>query len=172
MMRKEGMKMKKTLAILIIIVLAVVGTLPTSAQWNNNAQQQRFGAVAPSVTFQSTSIMTGSGSAYSANPTIGANGAAYMPGASSAPGRRPGIRKADNDHDGFDDETGLPVDNIDNPIIDPNDPGNVPLGEALLPLLLMALVYFAIRRKRSVRPSALLRLSLGHGPVMLPFMIA
>ncbi|MBR7154317.1 MAG: hypothetical protein IKD12_03300 [Paludibacteraceae bacterium] len=120
----------------------------------------------PSATFQSTSAYSEQWASREEQPSINEDGS--VNGSAYGVGRRPGLRRLDANNDGYDDVTGLPV----NPIVDPNDPGNVPLGEALLPLLLMALVYFAIRRKRSVRPSALLRLSLGHGPVMLPFMIA
>ena len=96
-------------------------------------EQNAFGATAPGATFQSTSTMSGSGSTYSANPELNADGTATYEGASNAPAKSPkrpgGVRKND----------------WENPLLQP-------IGDAVLPLMLMSLafgmfVYF--RRKRS-----------------------
>ena len=103
-------------------------------------EQNAFGASAPGAVFQSTSTMSGSGSTYSANPGLNADGTATYEGASNAPAksiRRPGgVRTTDNE--------------IPNP--DVGGQGNDPIGDAVVPLMLMSLafgmfVYF--RRKRS-----------------------
>ena len=111
--------------------------LPGYAQQFRSSEQ-------PSVQFQSTSSMVGSGSAYSSTPTIGVNGTAYIP--TSSPGKaHPGhIRKADSDRDGFDDETGLPY--------TPDNTGiEQPLGDGVVPMLICAMLFAGIvvlRRKR------------------------
>ena len=100
-------------------------------------ERKAFGATAPSATFHSTSSMSGSGSAYSANPTLNADGTAAYQGASYSPAHAPAhpgqIRR--------------------NPDVDENDPGNVPLGDALLPLLLLAMVYavYSLSQRRKAR---------------------
>lgn len=98
------------------------------------ALAQMFGAnqaEQPNAAFQSTSTMTGSGSSYSANPTLNGDGTATYDNAapSNIPaGSGPRKTRPGNHTDGQ------------------------PLGDTLLPLLLMSLafgmfVYF--RRKRS-----------------------
>ena len=100
----------------------------------------------PSVGFQSTSAFSdqfGNGEQSMLNSDGTVNDEAYGVGS-----RHPGsIRRADNNGDGYDDVTGLPV----NPIVDPNDPGNVPLGDALLPLMLIACAYAGVRSFRRKR---------------------
>lgn len=86
----------------------------------------------PSAVFQSTSTMPSSGSAYSASPMINPDGTATYVGASPAPAKvRIGnnIRKSG----AFDD-----------------DDEDMPLPDALLPLLVLALGYglFVLRRRR------------------------
>ena len=112
--------------IMILVVMVAAFALPTMAQ-NFEAQQ-------PNATFQSTSTMMGTGSTYSSNPTINDNGTASAP--SYAPASGP--RKAG----------ALPPP----PTVQEGDSGNQPLGDAVLPLLLMAAAYVgivAIRRKRT-----------------------
>ena len=113
----------------ILIVLGLVSALSVSAQ--TLAQQ-------PSNEFQSTSTMSGSGSAYSANPTLNTDGTATYQGASYSP-KRPGpIRKVDWEGE------------------KPNLPSDSPLGDAVWPLLLCAAVFcgvIALRRKRSALKS-------------------
>ncbi len=105
------------------------------------AMAQTFGtqqAEQPNAAFQSTSTMMGSGSSYSANPTLNSDGTASYNGAAAS-----GPRKAKKDEI-FDpgNEPGTPV----TPEVNP------PLGDAVLPLLLMSLAfcgYVYFRRKRS-----------------------
>lgn len=143
--------MKKYIVCIVVALIACVAQVnavefkntykPTGAVYQS--------VVLPSISFQSTSSMVGIGSAYSTNPTIGANGAAYVPSSSPAMSSRPRRVKDDNG-DGFDDDTGLPIENIDNPIVDPNDPGNVPIGDGLWVLMVLAVGYLIIRAHRRV----------------------
>lgn len=101
------------------------------------ATAQTFGAQKveqPNAVFHSTSTMMGSGSQYSANPTLNANGTATYNGAPvSAPSSPYRAKK-------------------ENPTVDPYDPGNTPIGDALIPLTLLALAYLVIRvARRKVR---------------------
>ena len=114
------------------------------------ATAQTFGtkyAEQPNAAFQSTSTMTGSGSTYSANPTLNNDGTATYNGASTAPTQGPRrAKKADADGDGIDDETGEIVP------ITPDPSSQIPLGDAVLPLLLCALAFCGVvylRRRRS-----------------------
>ena len=122
--------MKKVIVIsslLFAISFTAVAQITGSTQ---QEEQNAFGASAPSAAFQSTSSMSGSGSTYSANPELNADGTATLEGASYSPAKpkKPGtIHKA--------------------PPINPD-----PIGDALLPLLLMSLTfcgYLYLRRKRS-----------------------
>lgn len=99
-------------------------------------EQKAFGASAPSATFQSTSTMSGSGSEYSSNPTLNADGtAAYLGEANSSSNTNHQPRRAKKDES--------------NPVI---DGGDNPIGDAVLPLLMMSLSfcgYLYLRHKRS-----------------------
>lgn len=121
--------MKNRIVVMIVMVAALA--LPAMAQWGNDNQ---VGASAPSTTFQSTSSMTGSNSAYASNPSIGADGMAAAPNAAS---HSRSITNRRNDE--WDD------DNIETP--DDN-----PIGGGVLPLLMAAgafLLMKALRRRRS-----------------------
>lgn len=116
-----------------MILAAALMALPALAQsFGANPSEQ------PNAAFQSTSTMNGSGSQYSANPTLNNDGTATYEGAANTPAKGPNrAKKSDWGDSGFGG--------------DPNGPGN-PIGDALLPLLFMSLafgmfVYF--RRKRS-----------------------
>ena len=127
--------MRKKLVLLIILAAALMA-LPALAQsfGANQAEQ-------PNAAFQSTSTMTGSGSSYSANPTLNNDGTATYNGASSA-SSGPRRSKMETGTGQLEDET------IGG---DPNGPGN-PIGDAVLPLLFMSLAfcgYLYLRRKRS-----------------------
>ena len=124
--------MKKVIVIsslLFAISFTAVAQITGSTQ---QEEQNAFGASAPSAAFQSTSSMSGSGSTYSANPELNADGTATLEGASYSPAKpkKPGtIHKA--------------------PPINPD-----PLGDAVLPLLFMSIafgmfVYF--RRKQTLK---------------------
>lgn len=122
---------------LIIISLMLLVPFAVWAQ-RYDAQQPSYGAVPPSVTFRSTSgAYMSTGSAYSS--TVHEVGS-YSP-AAHAYGSRP--RKSGfNDITTGGESTGY----------DPNNP-QLPLGDALLPLMLIALAYTAIRARRKKRLS-------------------
>ena len=129
-------EMKKVIVIsslLLAISFTAVAQIFGATQ---GGEQKAFGATAPSATFQSTSSMPGSGSEYSSNPTLNADGtAAYQGEANSSSKTNHQPRRAKKDEN--------------NPVI---TDGDNPIGDAVLPLMLMAgafgmFVYF--RRKRS-----------------------
>ena len=107
--------------IVMIIMAAALIALPTMAQQE----------------WQSTSTMQGSGSAYSSQVTaVGATGVATMGATSSAPANAPsGPRRVIGT----------------NPDGGPTNDTSAPLGDAVLPLLLMAAgfgLYTALRRRK------------------------
>ena len=118
-----------------VIILAMVAafSLPAIAQFGNT---DPFAATAPTTTFQSTSALVGSGSDYSSNPTIGDDGTAAQP--NTAPQSRT-LRPRRNDE--WDD------DNIETP-------EDNPIGDALLPLMLLLLGYmgyhFVVKSNKKV----------------------
>ena len=111
--------------------------LPTMAQTFGTQKAEQ-----PNAAFQSTSTMMGSGSSYSANPTLNSDGTASYDGASaSAPSSGP--RKAKKEGEWGDTELGGT----------PTEPGT-PLGDAVLPLLLCALAFCGViylRRRKTVK---------------------
>ena len=123
-------------SLLLTISFTVVAQIVGATQ---GGEQKAFGATAPSATFQSTSSMSSSGSTYSANPELNADGTAAYQGETYSPAktirRAGGVRK-----NSFGD-------NQDNP----GDPS--PLGDAMLPLTLLACAYMCLRaflkRKRA-----------------------
>ena len=121
--------MIKKIVIMMVGITLIV--LPTAAQTFSNQKTEQ-----PNVVFQSTSVMTGSGSQYSANPMLNDNGTASYNGASYSPAKAP--RKATMD----DDEI---------TIVTPGEGGShAPVGDAIIPLLLMVMAYTTIvflRRK-------------------------
>lgn len=121
--------------IAVIGLLAMMPIMVSAVQYKNTYQPvgafnqggAQFRATAPSATFQSTSAMQGSGSAYSSNPMLNSNGIATLDG-SETPAQAPsGPRKASV----FDD-----------------DDEDMPIGDAVLPLLLLAGMYLIIRVAR------------------------
>ena len=124
---------------IMIIVMAAAFALPTMAQ-TFGSQAER-----PNAVFQSTSVMQGSGSAYRSHPMLNRDGtAAYS--CSSPVG---GPLRAKKDGNPFDNGSGGTV-NIGE-VVNPNEPGT-PLGDALIPLAVMALAFgavVAVRRRRS-----------------------
>ena len=120
--------MKNNIATLIVIVMLAVFALPAKAQQFNTFG----GAVAPQASFQSTSTMRGSGSAYSSNPMINTNGTAVYNGAAASYG--PHRAKKDDDED--------------EPAVIVTPEGKQPLGDAVLPLMLCALAYLIVRATR------------------------
>lgn len=97
--------------------------------------EQTYSTVAPTATFRSTSTLQQSGSAYAASPMLGADGTATHNGYYTqvqAPGSGP--RKV-----------GPPT-----PEGDPT-----PLGDALIPLLIMAIIYMIVAYRRKTKVSDL-----------------
>ncbi len=112
--------------------------LPTMAQVFEQ-QTQQYGATAPNAQIQSTSTFTGSGSSYSSNPTLNSDGTAAYNGASS-PARISGPRR-NNYNDLFDQGA------------DTGQSDQSPVGDAVLPLLLMAFAFGGViylRRRQRV----------------------
>lgn len=97
---------------------------------DNYNQYQTMSTTVPSVSFQSTSTMTASGSSYSSQPTIGSDGVATMGETYTSSQPAGGPRR----------------------IVTPGAGGiQQPIGDALFPLLLFALAYGAwilTRRKK------------------------
>ena len=116
-------KAKTTLRYLLILI-GLVSVLSLGAQ--TLAQQ-------PEVKMQSTSIMAPSGSAL---PQAAVTGAVttYSTGSAKVPGRR---RAASDEDEG------------DTPPANPDGPMQDPIGDALLPLMLLALAYVTIRFVRT-----------------------
>ena len=93
---------------------------------------QSYTVVAPIATFRSTSTMQGSGSTYSSNPMLNAEGQATYTTQESSPAYSPGCPRR---------------------IITPGNSGiQQPIGDALIPLLLMVMAYATsvlLRRRKS-----------------------
>ena len=117
-----------------VVMVALIVSVPTMAQFSSN-QNSEFSnpTVAPSTTFQSTSSLSGSGSAYSSNPTIGDDGTAGDPNAADP--QQANARRISTRHNVAESPT-------DNPV-----------GDVLLPLLALAIVYgvkcMVYRRRRA-----------------------
>ena len=125
--------MKKRISMMIVGVALMA--LPATAQ-TFGAQQ----AEQPNAVFQSTSSMQGSGSTYSATPTLNSDGTASYGASPSGPRR---AKKDDPDSPFSGNVSGDT----------PTGPGD-PLGDALLPLLLMSLAfcgYLYLRRRKVVK---------------------
>ena len=144
---KETMKtmhltIQRNIIVTMTVILAVLtGTVQVAAVEYKNVYQPSanmtqhydgYQAAAPAAAFQSTSTLAGSGSAYSAMPMLGSDGTATYDGA-EAPGAPSGPRRV-----------GPPT-----PEDDPT-----PVGDAALPLMLLALAYLiwcaARRRSRAL----------------------
>jgi len=128
-------EMKKVIVISSLLLAISFTAVAQVAGATQGGEQKAFGASAPSATFQSTSSMPGSGSEYSSNPTLNVDGtAAYQGEANSSPKTNHQPRRAKKDEN--------------NPVI---DGGDNPIGDAVLPLLLMAMLFAGVvytRRKR------------------------
>ena len=130
-------EMKKGIVISSLLLAISFTAVAQVAGATQGGEQKAFGASAPSATFQSTSSMPGSGSEYSSNPTLNADGtAAYLGEANSSSKTNHQPRRAKKE--------------------DQNNPeildGDNPIGDAVLPLFLCALAFCGVvylRRKRS-----------------------
>ena len=117
---------------IMVMIMAAVFALPAMAGWIHHEQKD---ATVQQEAFQSTSTMTPSGSAYSSTPTLNIDGTASYDEA-SAPAKAPGKRKIGPGAS----ET-----------VDEKD--KVPVGDAVLPLMLMAAAgagVIALRRRRAL----------------------
>lgn len=114
----------KTIYRIAFMVMAVLITLPAKAGWNTAGAPTN--SIEPQKTFHSTSPMQGSGSRYVSQPAgLNSEGrATYFDDEDSAVMMK-NRRRA----------LGLP----DLPT--PTDDGNLPIGDAVIPLLLLALGY-------------------------------
>jgi len=99
--------MNKSILKVILVAIPLLASVPAMAQMDN--------------AFQSTSTMTGSGSQYASDPTLGADGMATYTAAAPNRGRT-----------------------SNNPVIEKEDEGNTPLGSALPALLLLAGAYAGV----------------------------
>jgi hypothetical protein len=113
----KGMNMNKVQKILSVLILVVAVVLPTKAQM--------FRSSSPDIAFRSTSTMVGSGSAYCSSPMLTENGTATYSGESSSSSAPSGPKKI---------------------VTPPNSGTQQPIGDALLPMMLMALLYVLFRR--------------------------
>jgi len=138
------MNMRK-LFVIMTMVLAAAVALPAMAvefreqktDFRTQTSDFRSQSPTPAASFRSTSVMTTSGSMYSANPSLNADGTAVYKCASYSPAQAPsGPRRVIGNPDG-DDE-------------DDTENGS-PLGDALLPLMLLACAYLIIRMARRRR---------------------
>ncbi len=118
---------------LLVLGMLLVG-MPTQAQgFKNQKSEDRV----QTQNFQSTSTMTPVGSAYSANPMLNEDGTAYNPAQAASPAKAGGGPR----------KIGPGVSET----IDEKD--KVPVGDAVLPLTLCAMLFagvIALRRRRSV----------------------
>ena len=128
----KDMKRIKVIGYGLWVMGVLLVSMPAIAQLSSDP----FAATAPTTTFQSTSALVGSGSDYSSNPTIGDDGTATQP--NTAPQSRT-LRPRRNDE--WDD------DNIETP-------EDNPIGDALLPLMLLLLGYmgyhFVVKSNKKV----------------------
>ena len=105
-------------------------------------QQGTMQTAAPSASFRSTGTMMRTGSAYSSNPTIGSNGMASRP--NYAPGGPRRAKMEEEEDDEYGGNAGTPGSTV-------NQGDQLPLGDAVLPLLLLAGAYIIIRATRVYR---------------------
>ena len=117
--------------VFMMFVGVALMALPTMAQTFGTQKKEQ-----PNAVFQSTSALQGSGSQYSANPMLNADGTASYNGVSASAPSGPRHAKMEG--------------NIPNP--DLGGDGNVepPIGDAVLPLLLLVLAYagYKVRVRR------------------------
>ncbi len=133
--------------ILMTVVMAAAFLLPAMAQsyGTQSSTDRQHSVAAPAAGFRSTSVMSGSGSAYSSNPSLNTDGTASYNSAAASPAKAPGGPHRAPDPVSSNDWWSIPGNE--------NEKGfDAPLGDALIPLLLMVMVYAAYifpRRKRA-----------------------
>jgi len=114
---------------LCLLVMAFVS--PIMAQWNNTPQDQSISAEPTSASFRSTGTMTASGSRYASTPMLSADGSPTYDGAGSPASGPRRIGPA--------------------PDSDISTEDLVPIGDALIPLLLMAAMYVLLIRRTAAK---------------------
>ncbi len=133
--------MRKFMVTMMAILAVLLSTVQVAAvEYKNTYKGQQMEqadvtVATPSAAFQSTSTLPSSGSSFSANPGLNEDGTATYEGASYSPAQVPngsGPRKSGTPGSGTNQQ---------------------PLGDAVLPLLLLALAYLStrvfLRRKRA-----------------------
>ncbi len=137
--------MKNTVIIMLVLLPALTGAAQAGAVEYRNSYQQStvsyqpsgFGiattATAPTATFQSTSAYSGQWEQEAQQSMLNNDGTVNS--------EVYGIGRK---------EVSGPRRVTPNPDVDPNDPGNVPLGDAMMPLLLLAFAYICARRVRLI----------------------
>ena len=147
-MKTMNFTIQRNIVITMTVILAVLlGTVQVAAvEYKNSYQpsvrgQQISGyqGAAPVATFQSTSALPGSGSTYSATPMLNEDGTATYNGVTGPYNAPAGPRK----------------NTIGNPDEEDEDKNPNPLGDAVLPLMLLALAYAGMRLFRKKRARTL-----------------
>ena len=137
-------RMKDMKRIIMILMAVALVALPTMAQSfsskrsvdNDQQAAQSFSTTEP---FRSTSAMQTSGSVYSANPVLNENGTAYNPSEAAMSAH---IQNGPRKVIGTNQDGG------------PTNDESSPIGDAVLPLMLMAIAfcgYIALRRRKALK---------------------
>lgn len=131
--------MKKIMMIMVLGALIACLVPAAAVEFGTKNDKVGFGAQEPSVSFQSTSNMSMSGSMYSANPSLNEDGTANYGGAQDGmgPNRVSGPRR---------------LGNFDNVPEGGTQENSSPIGDAVMPLTIMALAfcgYVVIRRRKT-----------------------
>ena len=129
--------------IALIGLLAVMPIAINAVEFKNtyhpvgyDQQLARVYTEAPAAVFQSTSTLAESGSAWSATPMLNADGTAYDPLVSPSGPRK--MRMGDDE---------------DEPAVIETPTGKQPIGDAVLPLMIMALAFCGVvylRRRKAL----------------------
>ena len=127
------MKMKKSTIIVLVMSVAMFA-LPVKAQGFGSSQpifgEQTYSQPA----FRSTSTLASSGSAYSATPAaLNAHGVASYGEGTSIP------------------QSGRHLRRDVNPVVNPDGDKDTPIGDAVWPLMLMAIGYVVWKRRRRIQ---------------------
>lgn len=116
------------------VMVALLVSVPTMAQ--------SFSKQDPNATqFQSTSALQTSGSTYSSNPTLNEDGTAPSPSPSQPGGPRYAPKPINNDEDWKEREGSI------------GSGISTPIGDAVLPLTLLALAYIGFTALRRRKPA-------------------
>ena len=129
----------KKFILLGLTLLSMTIVSPALAQ-HNNPLSISDARPTTSFSFRSTGTMLGSGSAYASTPMLNADGTAPAPYAAPSSPRR--VRMEENDDDIS--------------MVTPGQSGSqAPIGDAVIPLLIMALIYMIVAYRRKTKVSDL-----------------